>query len=41
MENEEEVKKVEEAPAPIFHANILKPKAPRKKYNPDDYRFKD
>lgn len=24
---------------PKFHANILKPKAPRKKYNPEDYRF--
>jgi len=32
-------KPVEEPPK--FHANILKPKAIKKKYNPDDYRFKD
>ena len=27
--------------APKFQANILKPKITKKKYNPDDYRFKD
>ena len=26
---------------PKFQANILKPKITKKKYNPDDYRFKD
>lgn len=36
----EEPKKVEDE-KPNLSAFILKPKAPRKKYNPDDYRFKD
>ena len=34
-------KAVEEPIKPSFQANILKPKTVKKKYNPDDYRYKD
>lgn len=33
------MKEEEEKPKPKLSDFILKPKAPKKKYNPDDYRF--